>query len=149
VPEAAHHVLNVVPHWTRLQHLTLTNLSLGALAATSVVFADYTPPRVYDPLFPSGPPALETLHLGQATFVPPGTVAATLALAGMPRLRALVLEDVYAGSIWGARVRRSDIEREAGEDDALVARVRALVVCRAATERIVGGDRAEGATVLV
>jgi hypothetical protein len=147
VPEAAHHLLHALPLCTRLAHISLSNLALGAPVSTA---PDTSPPP---PLIPEGMPALRTLRLARATSVPAGAVAALLALPGMGRLERVVLVDVYPGSIWGARMRRRDVERAALEvergGDALVRRVREVVRCWAETERIVGGDRAEGEGELV
>lgn len=69
------------------------------------------------------------------------------------------LVDTYIESIWGRRLRRSDIERAIVEhvttltdaahtvgDDQIADRaikiVRRLVVCEGKNERIIGGDRA-------
>lgn len=64
--------------------------------------------------------------------------------------------DAYGTSIWGPRIRRSDIEVAAiaiaqnGAGDKHVDKVRKLVRCEAKTERLMGGDRVdgEGLTVL-
>lgn len=77
------------------------------------------------------------------------------------------LVDAYKESIWQERIRRSDLEAvamdvassdldswyhaSAGEVDSegLVGRIREIVSCEALTERIAGGDRAEGMTKLI
>ena len=79
------------------------------------------------------------------------------------------LVDAYKESIWQERIRRKDLEAVAmevassdiptdswyhaptGDVDsvAVVGRIREIVSCEALTERIVGGDRAEGMTTLV
>jgi len=82
-------------------------------------------------------------------------------------LREIRLVDAYKESIWQERIRRKDLEAVAlevapsdvdswyhaltGEVDseAIVGRVREIVSCEALTERIMGGDRAEGMTTLV
>ncbi|KAF9540086.1 hypothetical protein CPC08DRAFT_480117 [Agrocybe pediades] len=88
----------------------------------------------------------------------------------MNRLQEVKLVDAYKGSIWGARIRRSDIEAATTASGPLgspnatgVAQrslpvpcsptnqniIRRIVVCKATTERIIGGDRAEGDEELV
>ena len=84
-------------------------------------------------------------------------------------LREIRLVDAYKESIWQERIRRSDLEAIAvevassdtpidswyhaptGEVDSetIVERIREIVSCEALTERIVGGDRAEGMTTLI
>jgi len=83
-------------------------------------------------------------------------------------LREMRLVDAYKESIWQKRIRRKDLEAVAleiassdtpidssyhaptGEVDskAVVERIREIVSCEALTERIMGGDRAEGMTTL-
>lgn len=84
----------------------------------------------------------------------------------MASLQVVRLVDCYVESIWGPRVRRADIERVVvvrvqarqhggiplvGDDvrcgghyDTVLDMIRAIVRCEALTERIVGGDRADG-----
>ena len=77
--------------------------------------------------------------------------------------------DAYKESIWQQRIRRKDVEAAAMEvasseipidswyhtptgevdSEAVVERIREIVSCEALTERIMGGDRAEGMTMLV
>ena len=84
-------------------------------------------------------------------------------------LREIRLVDAYKESIWQERIRRKDLEAVAieiassdtpldswyhassGEVDseAIAERIREIVSCEALTERIMGGDRAEGMTTLV
>lgn len=83
----------------------------------------------------------------------------------MDALELVHLVDAYRGSIWGPRVRRSDVERAASmlvrarclAEDAsaveymeaeMISRVRRIVRCEALTERLMGGDRVEGIAVL-
>ena len=83
-------------------------------------------------------------------------------------LREIRLVDAYKESIWQKRIRRTDLEAVAlelassdtpiypsyhaptGEVDSktVVGRIREIVSCEALTERIMGGDRAEGMTTL-
>lgn len=76
---------------------------------------------------------------------------------GMSKLEHVSLIDAYQESIWGLRVRRSDIEAAAAlivrsassnEDEvheaeilAAIELVRKKVLCAGKTERIMGGDR--------
>lgn len=84
-------------------------------------------------------------------------------------LKEIRLVDAYKQSIWQERIRRKDLETVAMElassdipfgswyhaptgeidSDAVLGRVREVVSCEALTERIMGGDRAEGMTTLV
>lgn len=86
--------------------------------------------------------------------------------AGLQEIR---LVDAYKESIWQQRIRRKDLEITAmelassgipsdtwyrtptGEIDsnAVLGRVREIFSCEALTERIMGGDRAEGMTTLI
>lgn len=81
-------------------------------------------------LFPGGMPKLKRLYIGQATFVPLGALAAWIcdgdAFANIDvegvdstrrerELESVRLVDCYVESIWGSRVRRSDVERAACE----------------------------------
>ena len=83
----------------------------------------------------------------------------------MNSLQVVRLVDCYVESIWGPRVRRADLERVVvqaqhggiplaldGDDvrrggghcDTVLDRIRTIVRCEALTERIIGGDRADG-----
>lgn len=85
-------------------------------------------------------------------------------------LKEIRLVDAYKESIWEERIRRKDLEIVAmdlassnttpfdprylaptGEidSDAVLERIRQVVSCEALTERIMGGDRAEGMTTLI
>jgi len=70
-------------------------------------------------------------------------------LPGQDRLEMVRLVDTYSDSIWGPRIRRSDVEKAVlslglEDHDACVLQVQRVVKCEAKTERIMGGDRAEG-----
>jgi hypothetical protein len=54
---------------------------------------------------------LETIHIGQTTFLDPVDIARIVCADALPHLRSVKLVDVYRGSIWGPRVRRVDVER--------------------------------------
>ena len=82
-------------------------------------------------------------------------------------LREVRLVDAYKESIWQERIRRKDLEAVAMEvassdtnsryhsftgevdSEAVLGRIREIVSCEALTERIMGGDRAEGMTTLI
>jgi len=82
-------------------------------------------------------------------------------------LREIRLVDAYKESIWQERIRRKDLEAVAMEvafsdtdswyhsftgeidSEAVLGRIRGIVSCEVLTERIVGGDRAEGMTTLI
>ena len=88
---------------------------------------------------------------------------------GYGGLKEIKLVDAYKESIWQERIRRKDLETvamevassdtpvdscyhtPAGETDseAVLSRIREIVSCEALTERIMGGDRAEGMTTLI
>ena len=135
--------------WTRLQDLHLANIAF---------------PRDAEGLFPTLP-TLRTLYLGQATLFPVVPLASFLCDPQMKSLKVVRLVDCYVESIWGPRVRRADLERVVvqaqqrggmiplvGDDaecgghhyDTVLDRIRTIVRCEALTERIIGGDRADG-----
>lgn len=87
----------------------------------------------------------------------------------MPKITQIRIVDAYKGSIWGLRLRRSDIENavmgELGivvnhrvtkvpedphkpERAAAAERIRSIVICEAKNERIMGGDRADNKLLL-
>ena len=114
---------------------------------------------------------LSSIYLGQVTFLDPLEITRiACAEAQLPSLTSIRIVDAYRGSIWGPRVRKSDVERAVmtlfsfNEEDNHEAdgssitdhreylelsreylkgldRVRTLVYCEALTERIMGGDR--------
>ena len=151
VPSATNHLFCAIRTWTAIEHITLTNLSFPSDAL-----------GIHGPLASNAPllpviPSLRSLYLGQATLLPPSAIAAMVCLPDQDSLEEVRLVDAYRESIWGPRIRRSDIERAAGglvakgnEDqrNALIDKVRRLVRCEAKTERIIGGDRVEGLTTL-
>lgn len=128
-------------------------------------------------------PSLRQLHLGLVIFLDPLLVARLLAepgemypskfftdvliqSTGLTNLEQICLVDAYRESIWGPRLRRSDIETAAasmclspdsdkGDQLGLLAleaakkRIHSIVVCAAQTERIMGGDRVEDNRVLL
>jgi hypothetical protein len=84
-------------------------------------------------------------------------------------IKEIRLVDAYRESIWQERIRRKDLETVAMElassdapldswyhtpageidPDTVLGRIREVISCEALTERIMGGDRAEGMTTLV
>jgi hypothetical protein len=80
----------------------------------------------------------------------PFWVAALVCHKGVDKLEEVRLVDTYWESIWGWRIRRSNVETAAmdlmGEEG--VDRVRRLVICEGKTERIMGGDRLNGIGIL-
>lgn len=76
-----------------------------------------------------------------------------ICLPGQDSLELVRLVDAYSESIWGPRIRRRDIEKaalalETGSQEEVIAKVRRLVKCEAMNERIMGGDRVEGPSIL-
>jgi hypothetical protein len=109
------------------------------------------------PLLPEIP-GLRTLYVGQATFLSAGSVAAIFCVNRMASLERVRLVDAYCESIWGSRIRRSDIEKAAQiiilpqdvvQYEGVLSRIRKLLTCEKKTERIIGGDRVEGSIFLV
>jgi hypothetical protein len=76
--------------WSNLEHLKLTNISF---MGTLFPFRDSNGETLFWPLLPSLQ-RLKTVYLGQAVFVPPAAIAATIALP-MPSLIEMRLVDVY------------------------------------------------------
>ena len=156
VPTAVSQLFKAISTWSHIQHIKLTNLTFP----TIVLINPDTLQRQEEPLL-SPIASLRTLHLGQATFLAPASVASMVCLEGMINLEQVRLVDAYGGSIWGARIRRSDVEKAGeallavggmkfgGNAEEVVARIRYLVVCERQTERIMGGDRVEGTNILV
>ncbi|KII91487.1 hypothetical protein PLICRDRAFT_173330 [Plicaturopsis crispa FD-325 SS-3] len=151
VPMAAVHLLNAMQTWSRIEHITMTNISFSLSCASS------NPPSAGVTSLPSPSrllgkiPTLRTLYIGSATFLSPEAVAAFVLVPGMDALERVSLVDVYSQSIWGPRVRRSDVEQAAialgvvhckAHEALALARVRRIVSCQKKAERIVGGDRA-------
>jgi len=178
VPNAAVHLFSALRSWSNLAHLTLTNLSFPSVRGAHGIHTLSEAlgiPETASTLFPSfmsdislrGAGRLETLVLSKVTFLDPLEIAriAYASPALFPALHTIRIVDAYQGSIWGPRVRDSDVERavfglhqeqvalyvgssepspalEADERmHAHLKRVQQLVRCEAKTERIMGGDR--------
>ncbi|PFH51143.1 hypothetical protein AMATHDRAFT_143252 [Amanita thiersii Skay4041] len=150
------HLIRAFSTYTYLSHLELTHLSFSGLGD------DFRFPII---------PSLRALILGQATFLSPSIIASYVLMAGKLHkercadvnaetgdIEQIHLVDAYKESIWGLRLRRSDIEkavathvtvRAMDEDEVVMEHsiktgielVRRLVVCEGKTERIMGGDR--------
>lgn len=93
-------------------------------------------------------PYLQSIYLGQITFLDPTEIARIAGASELVSLTSIRVIDAYQGSIWGPRVRKTDVERAAmilsirhAVSRNHVERVKALVSCEALTERIMGGDR--------
>ncbi|KAI0922983.1 hypothetical protein AcW1_002512 [Taiwanofungus camphoratus] len=147
VPQATFYLFRAIRTWTNIQHITLSNLSFP-----SDDLGMHTPFRHKLPLLPVIP-SLRTLCLGQATLLLPSSIAAMICLPGQDSLELVRLVDAYSESIWGPRIRRRDIEKaalalETGSQEEVIAKVRRLVKCEAMNERIMGGDRVEGPSIL-
>ncbi|KIK44734.1 hypothetical protein CY34DRAFT_79321 [Suillus luteus UH-Slu-Lm8-n1] len=132
--------------WSNIQDITVTNITFSVDSDNSMM-----------PLLPEIP-GLRTLYVGQATFLSAGSVAAIFCVNRMASLERVRLVDAYCESIWGSRIRRSDIEKAAQiimfpEDvvqyEGVLSRIRKLLTCEKKTERIIGGDRVEGSIFLV
>ncbi|KAH8101761.1 hypothetical protein BXZ70DRAFT_1017673 [Cristinia sonorae] len=127
VPTATSHLLQAAATWTQVQEITLANVAFPGL--------DTEQPLL--PLIPS----LRRLTLDRAIMVSPEHVAGMACLyTGESNLEEILLVDVYSDSIWGPRVRRTDVEKAAAGMEDVVSRI---VRCEGKTERIVGGDRAD------
>ncbi|KZT01346.1 uncharacterized protein LAESUDRAFT_486351 [Laetiporus sulphureus 93-53] len=147
VPAATFYLFRAIRTWSDITHITLTNL-----AFPSDDLGLHAPLARNVPLLPVIP-SLRTLSIGQATLLPPSSIAAMICLPGQDHLENIRLVDAYSESIWGPRIRRRDVERAAvalkkAASEEVIAKVRRLVRCEAKTERIMGGDRVEGTLVL-
>lgn len=151
VAPIAHRLCRIFGAWSNIQHITVTNITFSP---------EFLGVDDYDSVTPLLPeiPGLRTLYVGQATFLSAGSVAALFCVNRMTSLERVRLVDAYCESIWGPRVRRSDVERAAqaaiSPQDALqyevvLARIRKLLTCEKKTERIIGGDRVEGSIFLI
>lgn len=121
---------------------------------TNISFAtDSDPEGLFPPLM-GDIPSLRSIYIGQATFLHARAVAGMFFQGRMARLSMIRLVDAYSESIWGPRLRRSDIEKAVKmlcpteEQMVVIARVKGVVTCEKKTERIMGGDRAEGTHIL-
>ncbi|KAF8153024.1 hypothetical protein B0H34DRAFT_662398 [Crassisporium funariophilum] len=158
VPQALPYLFSALSSYTNLTDLKLTHLSMATNIGSSSEL----------PLLTS----LKNLSLGQSTSLQPSVIAAFVLRPDMQKLEKVHLVDVYQGSIWGPRLRRSDVEQAAFDvvhgfattvsvdgvtnDDvqkeilnSAQELIRKIVVCEARTERLVGGDRVEAHGILI
>ncbi|EAU83908.2 hypothetical protein CC1G_10313 [Coprinopsis cinerea okayama7 len=157
VAQAVPHLFQALHGFTNLQELKLTHIELSNW-----------PKAVGLPITPS----TRRVYIGQATHVSPTMVASGVLLAGNApafQLEQVRLVDAYKESIWGPRVRRSDIlaaalnvarqsviqvlgvmgeggdharDRSDGslDEDAIEELVRQRTLCQAKSGRINGGE---------
>ncbi|KAL5514785.1 hypothetical protein ACEPAG_2101 [Sanghuangporus baumii] len=171
VPIAASYMFKAMQSWTHLRHLKLTNLSFPLpedgypthllAKALGIVEHDYVvDPTDSVPMSPLLPmPYLQTIYLGQITFLDPLEVAMIASATELVSLNSMRIVDAYQGSIWGPRIRITNVEKASASlfsipssgsgagavqlsmHKACIDRIRKLVSCEALTERIMGGDR--------
>ncbi|KAJ8517146.1 hypothetical protein ONZ45_g5629 [Pleurotus djamor] len=155
VPRVTVLLLQAVSTWKDLRHLHLTNIA-------------FPTPEQLHPWFQSSSndilpvmPNIQTVYIGQTTFLSPLAVA-RFCLKTQQTLVYIRLVDAYKSSIWGQRLRRTDVEMAmstlildspmmgiAPVQQSASELTRRLVICEARTERAMGGDRAEnGVTIL-
>ncbi|KAG2034447.1 hypothetical protein BDR03DRAFT_993693 [Suillus americanus] len=157
-PDPDHHFSTaiVAPVASRLCRIFGTWSNIQDIMVTNITFS-VDPDNLVMPLLPEIP-GLRTLYVGQATFLSAGSVAAIFCINRMPSLERVRLVDAYCESIWGSRIRRSDIEKAAQtiifpqdevQYEGVLSRIRKLLTCEKKTERIIGGDRVEGSIFLV
>jgi len=145
VPLVASCLFKQFSSWCNIREIIVTNISFNA---TSSDPEGALPPLIGDI------PSLRSLYVGQATFLHAQAVAGMFCQGRMAQLGDVRLVDAYSESIWGPRLRRSDIEKavtmlcRAEEQMAVIARVKRVVTCEKKTERIMGGDRVEGTHIL-
>ena len=148
VPAATLYLFGAMREWSRVEHITLTNISFPSELVQAFeidkVANDHGSSLI--PMLPN----LRTFYIGQATRLHPWIIAAMVFMRGQEKLERVRVVDGYKVSIWGPRVRRRDVEEAAlllrmsvGKDQ-IHERVHSVVKCEAKTERIMGGDRVEG-----
>ncbi|CAA7266245.1 unnamed protein product [Cyclocybe aegerita] len=134
VPNAIPHLFKALSTYTNLTELRLANI------------------KVDDALEEEGfpvIPSLELLYMGQVVFLPSVTIANLILDPGMEQLERVNLVDAYTGSIWGPRLRRSDVVRAAllhldpensdpRKSEMAKETIESILVCEARTERIMG-----------
>ncbi|KAF8547203.1 hypothetical protein OG21DRAFT_951105 [Imleria badia] len=148
VPTVASCLFKQFSSWCNIREITVTNISFTTCSGPGGL-------GEYPPLL-GGIPSLRSLYIGQATFLHAHAVAGMFCQgSGMAHLALVRLVDAYPESIWGARLRRSDIVkavtmlcRTEELQMSVIARVKGVVTCEKKTERIMGGDRVEGTHIL-
>jgi len=139
VPAATDQLFRGLSSWSNLVHLSLSAIHFSRCRGRSLLY-----------LTPEHHPVLKRITIQRAVFVLP-SYAAECAIRCSDGLEELLLIDTYQESIWGPRVRKSDVEEAVisgkcelngilDTSDALEI-VRKLVRCEARTERLEGGDR--------
>ncbi|KAI0826086.1 hypothetical protein BC629DRAFT_1668235 [Irpex lacteus] len=157
VPTACFHLFRAISTWTLVEEVTLTNIAFFSDSDGS------QPPSTENGLLFPSLPRLQCLYLGQATFLSPSRIA-MMAIHSLNRYHEgslscteyIRLVDAYQESIWGPRLRRTDIEKaalalpicETYGAEVVLEHIRSSVRCEAMNDRIMGGDRSEGLTVL-
>ncbi|KAF8635739.1 hypothetical protein AX15_000355 [Amanita polypyramis BW_CC] len=148
VPRVIPLLFRALKTYTYLSYVELTHLSFDTLEQDLAL---------------SFGPSVQEVCIGQATFLSPSMIATYILSPGAERLQRVRLVDTYIESIWGLRLRRSDVERAAvalfgsptntSSDEQAKNQatdlVRRLVLCEGRTERIVGGDRVTDNAVLI
>src|SRR6267154_582877 len=104
VAPVARRLCRIFGTWSNIQDITVTNITFSS--EISGVDDSVTP------LLPEIP-GLRSLYVGQATFLSAGSVAALFCVNRMASLEKVRLVDAYCESIWGSRIRRTDIEKAA------------------------------------
>lgn len=128
-------ILTFKPYRQRIEKLSLSNIHFPPPPASSVFAGTFT--------FQTHS-SLQEIHIGQAIYTSPSSVAALVMI--IPSLRSLTLEDAYISSIWGPRVREADVLAELKhlrDEDPRRQRLKDIVRCTVRLERIVGGDRGD------
>ncbi|TFK25444.1 hypothetical protein FA15DRAFT_357859 [Coprinopsis marcescibilis] len=168
-PDPLHHFsIAIVPPAVPYLFKALQGFSnLRELKLTHIAFVTRPNPIAFPAI-----PSLEKVYIGQATFVNPECISAAVLLSGTSpefKLQEIRLVDAYKESIWGPRLRRSDLEtaavglaQQSGTLQSSLANeivsetsefrldttavqnlIHERVLCQAKSERIVGGDRVE------
>ncbi|KAF9476052.1 hypothetical protein BDN70DRAFT_882883 [Pholiota conissans] len=143
IPQAKACLFRALSEYTNLVYLKLTHISLFPVVGE----------MNHLPIIPS----LRTFYLCQVIHLNPASIAALIFDPNSENLEKLYLIDAYLESIWGPRLRRSDVEKAAVKliptadnvghpavlDENTRSRIHQIITCMAQTERIMGGDRVE------
>jgi len=128
-------ILTFRPYRQRIEKLSLSNIHFPPPPASSVFAGTFT--------FQTHS-SLQEIHIGQSVYTCPSSIAALVMI--IPSLRSLSLEDAYVSSIWGPRVRDTDVLAELKhlrDEDPRKQRLKEIIKCTGRVERIVGGDRGD------
>ncbi|KAH6903154.1 hypothetical protein BKA70DRAFT_1301714 [Coprinopsis sp. MPI-PUGE-AT-0042] len=169
--EATPYLFTALQTYTNLTSLKLTNIAL--LMPDNYWRSQFTGFEESKSLEHSNPskwgrlpttPSLKEIYIGQAVYVSAEIIAAALLSPLNSQLEEIRLVDAYKESIWGPRMRRSDIENAAislvaglpsqgveGKDgfEAVKKAVRERVVCEAVLGRINGGETVDLPSILL